>query len=285
MKHRITLALVFASCFLLPQFVFSAAFDDIPPGARGKGAGTAFTAGADDSSAVYWNPSMLAKLKKGELGCYYQDLYGLGLLNYSFISYAHPGVGRGTIGFGWIRMGTSASVGFMNYAENTLIFSYGQKVAPGWLVGVNIKYFSVAYDVKASGYGFDAALTRYFYNDRVRIALMWYNLNNPLIRWETLAVDRIPSTLKLGTSFEFARSQYLYIDLKRKSDKQADFAFGWEGRFSRNIGLRMGAARQDGKLNTSIGASAGYKNLRFDYAMEKHYALGYNNVFSLTYGF
>ena len=270
---------------LVTGYCFSAAFDDISVTARGKGMGGAFTAGADDYSAVYWNPSALSRIRKPELGLSYRDLYGLGLLNYSFVSYVQPGVGKGAVGFGWIRMGTTPSVGFMNYAENTIIFSYGQRIKQKFLFGVSVKYFSVAYDVKASGIGFDMAGT-YLVNDRVRIAVMWYNLNNPIIRWETLAVDSIPSTLKVGTRLEFVRNNALNIDIKRKMGKQAEPSFGWEGWFmDKAIGLRAGAARQDEKLNTAYGMSVKYQNIRFDYSLEKHYSLGFSSDFSLSYGF
>lgn len=279
------LIIISAVCAACGGALSAAAFDDITVGARGKGLGGAFTAGADDASAVYWNPSLLAKVKKPSLSASWQDLYGLGLVNHSFVGYAHPGVGKGTVAFGWTRLGTTGAVTFMNYAENMMMFSYGKKVATGFYAGGSVKYFSVDYDAKASGVGADLAGTYSLLGDNLRIALMWYNLNNPQIRWETLAVDTIPSTLKLGTRFALGADHALYIDAKKQAEKQSEYAAGWEGWFFKTFALRAGAARQDDKLNTAFGMSIAYSSLRFDYAMEKHYALGYNTVFNLTLGF
>jgi hypothetical protein len=284
-KLILTAAAAAACCALSATFAFSAAFDDITVGARGKGLGGAFTAGADDASAIYWNPSMLGRAKKPVLGASWQDLYGLGLVNYSFVGYVHPGVGKGSVGFGWTRLGTTGAVTFMNYAENTMTFSYGKKIASGFYAGASVKYFSVDYDVKASGMGADLAGTYSMLNDNLRVALMWYNLNNPQIRWETLAVDTIPSAVKLGTRFALGTDHALYVDAKKQAEKQAEFAAGWEGWFFKTLALRAGASRQDEKLNTAFGLSLAYNSLRFDYALEKHYALGYNTLFNLSIGF
>ncbi len=65
-----------------------ASFLLIGAGARPAGMGGAFTALADESSAVYWNPAGLSLLKKKEFSGMYGSLFTD--TTYSFISYAHP---------------------------------------------------------------------------------------------------------------------------------------------------------------------------------------------------
>ena len=63
-------------------------------GARGPAMGGAFSAIADDASAIYWNPSGLAQLQKREVSLsynkYFEDTAA------QFVAYAHPTEGNGT---------------------------------------------------------------------------------------------------------------------------------------------------------------------------------------------
>ncbi|UPT75943.1 MAG: PorV/PorQ family protein [Elusimicrobiota bacterium] len=73
----------------------TATFLDVGPGARAIGLGGAYTALADDSDAVYWNPAGLARLEKRHVSLSHS---ALGVSNqHEFISYAHP-TSRATIG-------------------------------------------------------------------------------------------------------------------------------------------------------------------------------------------
>ena len=72
-----------------------AAFENIGIGAKPMGMGGAYTAQADDTNAIIWNPAGLADISKREIGLSYLELYGL--VGYSFIAYAHHIGNIGTI--------------------------------------------------------------------------------------------------------------------------------------------------------------------------------------------
>ncbi len=106
---------VVLALFLNSQFInicFAAgepaSFLLIGVGARPMGMGGAFTALADESSAVYWNPAGLNLLKKREFSGTYGSLFTD--TTYSFISYAQPVFAgkkekrRITIGAGWLQL-------------------------------------------------------------------------------------------------------------------------------------------------------------------------------------
>ncbi len=86
----VALALLLNSQFINICFAAAepASFLLIGVGARPIGMGGAFTALADESSAVYWNPAGLSLLKKREFSGMYGSLFTD--TTYSFISYAHP---------------------------------------------------------------------------------------------------------------------------------------------------------------------------------------------------
>lgn len=66
----------------------TAAFLDIGAGARGLGMGGAYTALADDASAVYWNPAGLSRLEKHEFAASHAEMFES--TRHDFLAYAHP---------------------------------------------------------------------------------------------------------------------------------------------------------------------------------------------------
>jgi len=267
------------------SFAFGA-FEDIGVSARARGMGGAYTAVTNDASAVYWNQASLARLKCRELTIFHDDMYGLGLLNYNFFGYAHPGVGEGTVAFGWSRMGTTGAFDSMSYSENTFMFGYGKKITDRLYLGAGLKYFMVAYDKGASGIGGDASASYDLVIDKLTVAATWRNLNRPEIRWETGATDNIEPTIGGGVAYRFVPNHVISVDASKTLKKDTNFAAGWEGLFfNRVLSLRAGAFSLDNQINPTAGFGITYKSIRFDYALEQHYALGLTSMFSLSIKF
>lgn len=75
-----------------------AAFLKIGAGARASAMGDAYTSIADDASAIYWNPSGLASLKRNEFVAMRAQLFED--LEYNFFAFAHPTKSFGTFAIG-----------------------------------------------------------------------------------------------------------------------------------------------------------------------------------------
>ncbi len=75
-----------------------AAFLKIGAGARASAMGEAYTSIADDASAIYWNPSGLASLKRNEFVAMRAQLFQD--LEYNFFAFAHPTKSMGTFAVG-----------------------------------------------------------------------------------------------------------------------------------------------------------------------------------------
>lgn len=263
------------------------AFDRIGIGARPKGMGDAFTAISDDGNSLYWNPAGIARIEKSQLSVMHKDLFGLGLINYEFVGYVHPNIGNGSLGLGWIRLGTTGNVEFMDYNENTYIISYGVRMGTALSLGGNIKYYSVDYERGGSGLGSDIGILYKTFAGHLNLGLLYQDFNRPKIRWETQAEDRLPANLRLGIGFRPNPFMNFALDLDKLLESYVETHLGIERwLLEHSIALRTGVINQDkGKWNFTLGGSLGYKFFRFDYAWERHYDLGGTHLFSLLITF
>jgi len=78
-------------------------FMEIGSGVRALGFGGAFTAVANDGSAIYWNAAGISQIKRIEIGLMRSYLYG-GLAHYDHITYCQPLPNDVTIGLNWTRL-------------------------------------------------------------------------------------------------------------------------------------------------------------------------------------
>ncbi len=157
-------ALVLA-LLLLPVFASSqesATFLKIGVGARALGMGGAYTAVADDVSAVAWNPAGLSAIASREFGFMHAET--LGSTRYQFLGYAQP-TRVGTLAAGLRRLGQGAiegrdSMGRPNgsfVAHDTSIdLAYGLRLSERFRMGTGIRYVtSRIAEASANGYGID----------------------------------------------------------------------------------------------------------------------------------
>lgn len=271
--------IIFTILFL--PYICFCVFEDIGVSVKGKLLGEGFTVICDGVSTLYYNPSKLGLIKKQEISIFYQDIYNLGLLTNMFIGYVKPRLGKGGVGIGWVRMGTTNNVDFMNYSENTFIFSYGQKLSPNFSVGCNIKFFYVDYDYNATGYGMDLGCI-YRPLDIAQVAAVFKNLLSSDITWQTGTKETLPPIFNLGISNTFGNFSILCgIFL---SEKNFEPSFGVIYKPASVIELMLGT-RLGQKENTvySSGLELQGKRIKFACGLEYHKILGFNTFFELGY--
>lgn len=115
-------------------------------GARPLGMGGSFAAIADDSTAAYWNPAGLGRLRHSEAAFMHSSLGELD--SYDFVNYVHPIGGAASLGLSWLRVGIDdipitalprpgnqvspgnrpRQVGTFNSTDNAFFLSYGRQV-------------------------------------------------------------------------------------------------------------------------------------------------------------
>ena len=74
----------------------------VPLGPRALAMGGAFSAVADDASAIFWNPAGLSQIGSQEVMATQADLYGIGIQD-NFVAFALPVTMNQTAAVGWYR--------------------------------------------------------------------------------------------------------------------------------------------------------------------------------------
>ncbi len=271
----------------LPRPAGAGAFDSLAIGARANGMGGAFTAVADDPSAVYWNPAGLMNLRRPSVLLSHFDVQSLGLLSYDQLAFAQPFVYKNAVAVAWTRLGTTSNVTFLNYSENTFTLTYQQPLTPQISLGLNAKIFQVQYDETASGFGIDLG-GRYQILPELAVALMWENANQPQIAWLTRNVDNLPYNLRLGVAGYPTPDITVAVDADHLLDAARAAHVGTELWFlDKVLALRAGITYQmdGGHLMPAAGLGFRFSFLELAYAYSSHFDFDGNHVFSLQWGF
>lgn len=105
-KYYILIILFTISVSLLNAGYYAGDFMIIGNGVRPLGMGGAFSALANDCSAIYWNAAGLAQVRKSELSLSHSFLYG-NLAAYDNFTYCKPLPNDVSVGINWTRLSIS----------------------------------------------------------------------------------------------------------------------------------------------------------------------------------
>lgn len=279
--------------------VETAAFLDIGVGARGIGMGGAFTALADDSSAVYWNPAGLARLEKREASVSHAEL-GLGTRE-DFIAYAHP-TSRGTFAAAMTylsqgsiggRDATGRPTGDYEASDAAFAGAYGVKTDVADL-GVSVKYLrSHIASSEAQGVAADFGARRAFDGVGPGKLVVGAALRNtgPGLKYENQRND-LPLRMAGGAAYTFAAGRTLAAEVQTAPrGGGADGGFGGEFKVMEGALLRLGwstknAAPEGSGFDAARGLTVGLglerAGFRFDYAAQAAGELGAAHRFTLA---
>ena len=208
-------------------------------GARPLGMGGSFAAIADDSTAAYWNPAGLGRLRHSEAAFMHSSLGKLD--SYDFVNYVHPIGGAASLGLSWLRVGIDdipitslprpgnpvspanrpRQVGTFSSTDNAFFLSYGRKVGfnlgskrLNMLLGGSAKliYITALGNTNALGAGGDLGLLWTTSTERSRqlsIGIVAQDFFGTKLYWNTPPqkpgeasnTDTIEPNLKIGLSY------------------------------------------------------------------------------------
>jgi len=191
----------------------AAEFLTIPVGARGIAMGSAYTAVADDISAIWWNPAGLGFLENKEVMFNIVD-YTLDL-TYNYFAAAVPILdGRATVGgfFGYLDIPDeeittithpNGTGNFYNAYDFQMGGSFAYNLSDRFVAGLNLKYIHQDFFQNMSGnaFGIDAGAIYHteFMNREIKFSFAIQNLGtNITMRGELLRISIPPETMTGG---------------------------------------------------------------------------------------
>lgn len=264
----------------------AAAYLKMGVGARALGMGSAFTAVADDSTAAFWNPAGLAKLKKHEASFMHSNLTDD--RDYNFFNYAHVlnanngKSNNGVLALSHINFGIDGIPitnedadgnpitdgngnvkieGYFEDKETNTFLSYGRAVNDKFYAGVNVKYLKhKLYDGKADTMGFDLGFL-YDCDEKTSLGLSVRDIGETL-DWNTGTKDDVPVTTTFGVAHQCNDKLLVAADINKVKDMDCKFFCGVDYKIHENVNLRIGSHDSD----LTLGASFKLDTWRFDYS-------------------
>jgi len=268
-------------------------------GARAIGLGQAYTALAQDPTAVFWNPAGLEFINQQSATFFHTTLFNA--THFDFLGYAYPTLDLGSFGFGIGRLGFGDVPEYtrdnepgntISFDEYQVFFSYAKKLPwYGITPGITIRWVrqganNLSTD-KASDSGVAADIGVMYRPDWIVNALIqdWsFGLNIKNLFTPQLKpgddVDDFPFTTKLGIMkkirFGQAGAFNVLFDLNHSQNRDMKFYFGSEYDFNDMGRVRLGFNGS----TLAFGLGGKYDMFEIDYGYN---AMEYTQVFSATH--
>lgn len=279
----------------------AASFLELGVGGRAMGLGGAYTAVADDASALYWNPAGLTNVERRSAtfmhAAYLQSSF------YDYAAYAQNLGPAGAFGasFQYLSAGsiqeTDANfnqTGTFTPNDLAVAGGYAYKLQGGALagaaLGADVKYIHSTILNSAQTAAVDAgALSPELLDRRLRFGLAMTNLGGTLKYAQT--AENLPLTFKAGAALRPTQRWLTSLDVGVPRDNAAYVAVGTEYQLvvSGGWGLagRLGYSSQSvsdasGVTGVSVGVGIASQAFGFDYAFVPYGSLGVTNRFSVS---
>jgi len=269
------------NCYAAGPGTTAASFLKIGVGARAAAMGDAFTALADDPTALYWNPAGLIKLKERQLSATYNVWFAE--INQGYVSIGFP-LSRGVLGGGinYVSMGNIEGrdeagnpTGSFGASDFSLCLGYADRFSDKFIFGLSggMIQDTIAGDTKSAFLVSSGGL--FEVSESLTLGVVLQNIGT------NLGSDPLPFIMKGGLAFRQG-SLTLAMDIAKPSDNKMYYCAGAEWWIRDIIALRAGY-----KTNQDIGAGftvgMGFKKdkIQFDYAYVPYGDLGSTHRVSL----
>lgn len=305
-------------CFFLLQFAFclpqtswaflsqkdkgtsSAEFLKLGVGGRACGMGEAFSAVADDSSAIYWNPAGLARIK-GRSAMFMHAALFEGI-SYEFLGYGQrvKDIGAFGIGIQYLSVGiiqetdsSGSEIGSSFSPKDMAISAAYSMTTQGFSFGASAKYIHSKIIKSASTVALDfGVLSPKILQENLMLSFVVQNLGGKL-KFDRES-DPLPFNIKFGSALSLEKNCTLALDLNLPRDNRPYVALGTEyripygpdWRFSGRLGFNSKTLSDvSGFTGFSFGIGAGVRRFQLDYAFVPFGTIGLTHRVSLALNF
>jgi len=258
--------------------------------ARSMGLGNAGVAARIDSFSGYYNPALLAKIERKEIGVFQSNLWEN--TNYSFLSYVHPLLQKGCFGFYLLQLKNGGAVktdesnivsGTFDFNQMAVGLNYGKDISSLLSWGLSLKTLNSTLDRYSQTFiTFDTG----FYYKINSYLNSGANFQNIISYTSSDTDDTLPMILKIGFEGKIIPEKInVFFDITNNIFKGKMFDFyslGFELQPLKILYLRIG------KNNNEITGGFGIEKtelLNFDYAISLHNEFGSSHKISLNFKF
>lgn len=253
-------------------------FDALDVSSKARGMGGAWTAGADDASAVFYNPACLAGMESADVTASYLRPNGQDFESLTFLAGAAPLGPSHSLGLSWRRF--AVEYGGQNLLdESTFSFAHGlvllkdihSTLSVGYALNVYVLEFGQTDYVdlgRETTYGVDLGFLGTL-RDRTRIGFMLKNLNEPSVGKVTR--EPLPQWMSAGVSYTPYYGVVTELDLRKLRGEDAEVHMGMQFGLTPFLDLRFGF--QTGPNSLTGGFTARIKPVEIDYAYSSHSVL------------
>jgi hypothetical protein len=238
-------------------------FEESDIGVRSAGFSRAFTAIADDASAIHWNAAALEARAGSEAMFTFSKPYAVPGLGSNYFAVVHPFRFAGA-GVSWHHVGASDVL-----SEDMITLALGRQVWTGaggtrLSLGAALKLARVAaaaYDDPDTGERIDdgsathltgdlSAMVRF--SNRMSVGGALLNLGSPefdLVDGELGGSD-LPTLYRVGAAWQWNPESTISLDVQKVSDDDTEVNVGGELWFYRSFAIRAG-------ISSDLGAAGG----------------------------
>jgi hypothetical protein len=282
----------------------AADFLNLPVGARAAGLGGAYSAVAEEASAIHWNPAGLVQIPK--LSAVFMRSQYIDDISYQYAAYAHRISYDSVLGFSALmtdigaiqRTDLSGNVeGSFTPQDQVLTASYGKAILEfsdrdmDVAIGVSAKYIRSKVFHTAESYAADLGVMTYNFGDvPYRLALTASNMGGGL-RFDKES-NPLPLTFRMGAAVSPFRNTLVSADVVFPKQNEPNYLLGGELALTPNdltrLAVRGGVdlrQMRDGLGGVSAGFGATLHFFTLDYAFTPMGELGVTHRFSLTFDF
>lgn len=270
-------------------------------GARAMGLGEAFTAVADDSTAMYWNPAGLAYQSQKSATLMHNNLYPdiANDMYYDGIVYVYPVDSKTAVGMGitYLHSGThditqfnpgtqkTEIVGSFQTSDLAAFVSYAKRFDNGLSSGMNLKYISSKkYYIHATSYAADFGIMYQTPVEGLKLGAVLKDWGSKMQNVDHYQSDGMPTTFKAGAACQLNENVLLTGEvIKPLYDKFIGGAIGVETVLTDRFVGRVGYFSKEKDCHgLTYGAGIMFDKWQLDFANFPTGALGKTNRVSVT---
>jgi len=260
-------------------------------GARAMGMGNAYSAVAEDATAVYYNPAGMPYISSQQVSFLHTILFESTI--YDYIAYVNPYSRNGAFGIAAMRIGTDdierrdeyTDLGRFSASRMQFLLSYGHRFGKRFSSGLNLKLAHQSIDdYSAYGYGLDLA-GRVNIMENLYGGLLLQDIVGARMKLASVK-ERTPFTIRTGLAYKLKTDKLplsgtVALDLDKPENRNVKLRTGLEVVHNSGLSIRGGYDRD----NFTLGLGIVYQKLDFDYAYKFIDHLSDSHRFSLSFRF